>query len=1103
VPVLPARVVEVEFPDSVKAKGSRYLQEGRVRLVAGSAWRVRAVVAGTATYSIGVGREDDTLRLSCTCPYFESDGPCKHLWATLLLARDRGFLRGDGHPIRDVEWDDFEDGGADDLDGEDDSNLEQAGGNRLLFPGLSPGLKRPVPQKPPEPPAWSRVLASVGGGASPAARPFVWPEGCEILYVIDAAATIEGGALRLEILRRDRAVKGGFCKPKRLSLLKGEIARLPDEADRSLMALLSGPRAAIDFPGAGMWEQREPMRALMALSSSLPAAILPLLCGTDRCFLRVRSWDEELHRLSWDEGPPWELWLESSRNEAGDLVLQGSLKRGEERLALAEPVLLLQGGLVFTKEKAARLDAAETFRWVSALRREGSIRVPAADAARFVESLLAIPHLPRLDLPEQLRFDEVDVAPRPRLRLVSEPASGWQPASLRADLTFDYEGTEVPREAGARRLVQADRRRVIRRDETFEAGAVARLCQLGFQSGRRSREGRPVLSLSPGRLPEAARALLAEGWRVEAEGRAYRQPGASSLSVTTGADWFELHGSVDFGDQSASLPALLSALKRREGFVVLGDGSLGLLPEEWLEKHALLAKFGHAEGDHIRFTRGQAGLLDALLAAEPAASCDALFLQARNALARFEGVHPCDPPSSFQGSLRPYQREGLGWLTFLRDFGFGGCLADDMGLGKTVQVLALLDSRRGMGRGPSLVVVPRSLVFNWKDEAARFTPGLSILDYTGIGRGGSAFGAYDAVVTTYGTLKRDILTLKEVEWDYVILDEAQAAKNAASATAKAVRLLKGKHRLALSGTPIENHLGELFTILDFLNPGFLGTSSVFGGKAARDPDDATRKLLSRALRPFVLRRTKGQVASDLPAKLEQTLLCEMEAPQRKSYVELRDHYRRTLLARVDKVGLAKSRMHVLEALLRLRQAACHPGLLDVARAHESSAKLEALLPQLAELREEGHKALVFSQFTSFLAILRERLSARGVPYEYLDGKTRDRAARVERFQTDPACPLFLISLKAGGLGLNLTAAGYVFLLDPWWNPAVEAQAVDRTHRIGQTRPVFAYRLITKDTIEEKVVELQKSKKRLADSILSGDAGPLSALGREELELLLS
>ncbi|MGH9887142.1 MAG: DEAD/DEAH box helicase, partial [bacterium] len=576
----------------------------------------------------------------------------------------------------------------------------------------------------------------------------------------------------------------------------------------------------------------------------------------------------------------------------------------------------------------------------------------------------------------------------------------------------------------------------------------------------------------------------------------------------SGVDWFDLEGTAEFGEQSVPLPRLLQALRSGKRTVTLDDGTIGMIPEDWASRYGLLATMTPGTGDLVRFSAAQVGLLDALLAVQPQTDVDEVFRAARERLAGFSGLEPMAAPPGFLGRLRSYQRAGLGWLHFLRGLGFGGCLADDMGLGKTIQVLALLQSLRdlrepGAATKPSLVVVPRSLIFNWKAEAARFTPELRVVDHTGVGRARTAapFGEADLVLTTYGTLRRDALLLKDVRFDTVVLDEAQAVKNPGTEAAKAVRLLKADHRLALSGTPVENHLGELVSLFDFLNPGMLGRLGALRGSV--DLDEEARKVLAHALRPFILRRTKEQVIRDLPAKTEQTLHCELEAEQRALYDELRAHYRESLLAHVDREGLARSKMHVLEALLRLRQAACHPGLIDKKRAGAPSAKVDALMPALDEVVAEGHKALVFSQFTSVLALVRTRLDAAGITYETLDGRTRDRAARVDRFQGDPACPVFLVSLKAGGLGLNLTAADYVFLLDPWWNPAVEAQAVDRAHRLGQRRPVFAYRLIARDTVEEKIVQLQASKRALADAIITADGGLLRKLKREDLELLLS
>ena len=686
---------------------------------------------------------------------------------------------------------------------------------------------------------------------------------------------------------------------------------------------------------------------------------------------------------------------------------------------------------------------------------------------------------------------------------------------LIGDLSFEYDGHVVPARSPARSVFEPDERRLLLRDPAAERSFAARLEEVGFHRRTDYRQGE-TLELLARNLPKAARALLQEGWRVEAEGKLYRQAGDFRIEVTSGIDWFELHGGVTFGGQEVPLPTLLAALRRGEDLVPLGDGSFGLLPEEWLKKYVTLAGVGTPEGDHLRFRRTQVGLLDVLLAEQPEARFDKRFERARERLRQFQGIAPADPPAGFQGQLRGYQRDGLGWLHFLREFGFGGCLADDMGLGKTVQVLALLEARRELRAAsrkrrrppPSLVVVPRSLVFNWKQEAARFTPKLRVLDHTGIGRGkpGEQFDDYDLILTTYGTLRRDIVDLKDYHFDYAILDEAQAIKNASSQSAKAARLLRAEHRLALSGTPVENHLGELWSLFEFLNPGMLGKAAEIGKAdvGLRNAGEETRSLLAKALRPFILRRTKEQVAKDLPEKTEQTIYCDLEPAQRKLYDELREHYRNSLLGRVARDGIRKSKIQVLEALLRLRQAACHPGLIDKAkRSGESSAKLDVLLPQLREVFDEGHKTLVFSQFTSMLAIVKQRLDEEGIPYDYLDGRTRDRQARVERFQDDPDCKVFLISLKAGGLGLNLTAADYVFLLDPWWNPAVESQAIDRAHRIGQTRPVFAYRLIARDTVEEKVLELQARKRDLADAIITADNSLIRDLGREELELLLS
>jgi superfamily II DNA or RNA helicase len=949
---------------------------------------------------------------------------------------------------------------------------------------------------------------------------FAWPHGRELLYVVDITAAIRDNGLVLEICYRDPRKQGGFTQVRRLGARRESLRAVVDPADQRALALLGGARDA-DRLWMDGYSSYGTVSHRYLVPADLYETVLPLVCGTGRCHVRTASPEPVLSPLAWDDGPAWVPSIDvQAAPRAGHYVVTGYLRRGDERIALSTPRLLLAGGVVILADRIARLEDGGAFPWIAHLRQHGPLRVPQPQGAAFVATLLGLARVPRLHLPEELRYEELSIAPRPRLRVRPAPPL-WGPTRLRAALSFDYDGIAVPADREGLGAFDVKQRRFLKRDRDAEAEAARRLKELGF--GRRPLHGhygaRSALAVATRDFPRAIGLLVAEGWHVEADGKLYRQPGPLRLDIVSGLDWFELHGTVDFGGTTARLPELLAALRRRDRVVLLGDGTYGVLLEEWLRRYRMLGDLGAAAADHLRFGRNQIGLLDALLGDAPEARPDALFVRAREELRRFTGVEPREAPPGFIGQLRGYQRDGLGWLSFLQRFGFGGCLADDMGLGKTVQVLALLESRREAREaakaagesvaapGPTLVVVPRSLVFNWRQEAARFTPKLRVLEHAGAGRprAGEHFEDYDLVLTTYGTLRRDALLFKDVRFDYVILDEAQAIKNAATESAKAARLLRGEHRLALSGTPVQNHLGELGSLFEFLNPGMLGAGSLLNvdGPLTRTPDADTLELLTRGLRPFILRRTKEQVAPDLPARTLQTLSCELDPDQRRLYDELRGHYRAALLDRIGRHGIRRSKIQVLEALLRLRQAACHPGLIDRARVGEPSAKLDVLLPHLAEVREEGHKALVFSQFTSLLAIVRARLDQERVPYEYLDGRTRDRAARVERFQTDPECLLFLVSLTAGGLGLNLTAAEYVFLLDPWWNPAVEAQAIDRTHRIGQTRPVFAYRLIARDTVEEKVLELQETKRALADSIITADESLIRSLSRDDLELLLS
>ena len=1066
-------------------RGREYFVRGAVKRIEGNASSVDAVVQGAMKYDVNIYIVDDFLDYSCTCPYFQRDlDPCKHIWAACLAAEREGYL------IR-----------AEDVT------------SRELFEALPEVLigkanpKTALVKNPTPAPGWKKQLQPLLGAleADESRSRFATVPEREIVYIIDVRDTLTTERLNVEVAQRDRKMNGtwGRLKIKRLGV--HEENNLPDPADRKIVAILFGSRHEVFY---GYSSYRDSVSPDFVIPPPLWDVVLPLMCATGRCRLRVASTNgDEDPPVQWDDGEPWELRLKVAREGDGEgYLVTGVLRRGEAEMELAKPVLLLAGGLVFYDGRIARLNDHGVFGWISLLRARGSLSIPREEGDAFLTALLRFSRQPVLELPEELKFEVVGPRPKPNLIIKPGERHPWARPHLLGKLFFDYEGETIPRDRPGAGIYQKERRRLVRRDLEFESAAEKRLVQLGFRSGYSTKNS--DLELVPEQLPKIVRALTNEGWHVEAEGKLYRIGGALSMEITSGVDWFEVGGSAQFDDVKVSLPRLLRALKQGEQTVRLDDGTFGVVPEEWMKKYGLLAELGSVEGNHLRFTRPQAGLLDALLASEPPVTADAVFERVRQELRSFAGISPADPPAEFSGQLRDYQREGLGWLGFLQRFGFGGCLADDMGLGKTIQVLALLESRRVL-RGqeshrPTLVVVPRSLVFHWKREAARFAPKLKILDHTGITRikPSDHFDEYDLVITTYGTLRRDALHFKDQRFDYCILDEAQAIKNAGTLSAKAARLLNADHRLAMSGTPVENHLGELWSLFEFLNPGMLGSASIFGN-AGRNPDPQTRAVLARALRPFILRRTKGEVAKELPAKTEQTIYCDLETKERKYYNELRDYYRARLLKADVDDGSGRFKIQVLEALLRLRQAACHPGLIDKKRTAEPSAKIDTLLAQLDQVLEEDHKILVFSQFTSLLAILRHRLDAGKISYAYLDGKTRDREKRVEQFQNDPNMKLFLISLKAGGLGLNLHAAEYVYLLDPWWNPAVESQAIDRAHRIGQTRHVFAYRLIARDTVEEKVLALQQTKRDLADAIITADNSVMRNLTREDLELLLS
>ncbi len=1107
-----SELLESKFRGDIRFRGAAYIQAERVSVIRVTPDHLFAVVRDGVEFQTQLSRDGGALAMTCNCVGTSANPSnnlnCKHLWATILAADSGHYVAGSAKPgyippfaVEDDEPLDFD---LDDLDGEADEYFSNS--SRSVKSRVEREARPVESAAPPRLREWETRLSDLrkamqveDSSTSMAGRER------QVFYEIDAVASEEAGLIIIQTSQRQRRANGEWGKLKPLKLRPGRFEEIDDDEDRRILAHLVGGTPDRSQMTGSTADNFAAFR--YRVPHDLCQLLLPAICATGR--IRLQGEEERVtDTLDWDGDGTWELCLAIEFQEEQQVwKLRGYLTREDERVSLKDPVLVVPGGLAISDNQIRPFQDFDAYPWVTLLRRSDDFQVPAGEEHELVDRLLDMPALPKLELPLELQLEEVVVAPKPILVVHAPGKSRWHQDRLKAEVLFDYDGTAVRGTSSQWAIVQRAASRCLLRDKQAEAVAWSQLQDGGFRRLLDQKRGQHDAEIAARDLAPAVRKLITENWQVRADGKQVRQPLDLKFQIKSNIDWFELHADVDFGGARVTFPELLAALARGDGTIMLDDGSLGILPEEWMKRYGLLAGLGEIEGEHLKFGMVQAGILDALLVSQPSVDFDARFLEIRERLANFSGVQADQEPPTFHGELRPYQREGLGWLRFLEEFHFGGCLADDMGLGKTIQMLAFLEGRRRRNkkRMPSLVVVPKSLLFNWKQECEKFTPDMKSLEYAGLDRAKlrDDFTKHDLILTTYGTLRRDILTLKEVAFDYVILDEAQAIKNSSSQVAKASRLLQSRHRIGLSGTPIENHLGDLCSIFEFLNPSMLGRSSAFKLHAADPENKETRQVLADGLRPLILRRTKQSVASELPEKLEQTIYCEMGDDQLRLYNELRDHYRDSLLGIIEDQGMAKSRMHVLEALLRLRQVACHPALLDKATAEDPSAKLDVLIPHIEELLEEGHKTLVFSQFTSMLAIVRQHLDKKGIVYEYLDGQTRDRKERVEHFQSDDKCGVFLISLKAGGLGLNLTAADYVFILDPWWNPAVETQAIDRAHRVGQTRQVFAYRLICRNTVEEKIAELQQQKRELADAILEQNNSLLQNLTTDDLRLLLS
>lgn len=695
----------------------------------------------------------------------------------------------------------------------------------------------------------------------------------------------------------------------------------------------------------------------------------------------------------------------------------------------------------------------------------------------------------------------------------------------------------------------------LKRDDEFEESIAKKLGKMGLQlkygalySFGKETDIADILPWVASHTTELSKAHIKV--RTDVEGQTYYS-GQIKLNFSVSReenDWFDLYGIVEFEGFKIPFIRFKNNILRNQREYVLPDNRIAILPEEWFEKYRPIMAFAQAEGDAMRLKKYHAPLAEEAL--DGGHSVDIKFKD----FYRADKALSFDKPDGLNANLRPYQHSGYSWMRTLSEYSVGGCLADDMGLGKTVQVIAVLQNIYGNGhangngnghaiatveaenvaqsqlslfengaaavatgirkkKGPTLIVMPPSLVYNWENELAKFAPNIKVFKYVSALRSKLLKPLYTSqvILTTYGVVRNDLDILGKIDFEYVVLDESQLIKNPDSQSYKAVKQLNAKHRLTLTGTPVENSLVDLWSQLSFTNPGLLGGYETFKREFVlpieKRNDEQARKRLKSLINPFILRRTKEQVAQDLPPLTERIFYTEMTERQAELYEREKSHYRNMILQNIEKEGVEKSKMMIFQGLMKLRLIANHPQLTTLDKLDETTVidehqhigagKFNEVVRLLETLKKENHKVLIFSQFVKHLNLFKEWFEQHHIPYSYLIGNTTNRRDVITEFEGSDDIKFFLISLKAGGVGLNLTSADYVFMLDPWWNPAVEAQAINRAHRIGQTKNVIAYKFICKGTIEEKILALQQRKWALAEDFINHN-NPLSSLSTQEI-----
>lgn len=1032
-------------PDIIFKQGLEYYKEGRVKIKQWDNISVLATVQGTYPYIVRLTLNDQSFESTCTCPY---NYTCKHVVAVALKV-------------------------IEEQNAQEDEDKQTAKNWREYFEKLI-------------------AIQKVDNEFSQEVR---W----KLIYIIHIAENYWN------------------LKPVKVYIKKdGTYGRIQEPS----FSELSGQnvfRTSGDLIAISYLERLQTQQSSVYSRGRLETSYLSFGLDAGQLFQLLRK--SELHIKNEDGSvgsrirfgrKPWRLVFKLISDENGNYQFRPYFVRDDKAIPINHETKILTVNPIwfFMDNKLHYCEFPFSYAYIKSFVDEDmQISVNKNEYQSFISEYLAkLPIFPFVEFPPGIEVTEINAITGKRLYLEE------MDDQLVVSLSVLYDNIEISFSHPNDHYLHYDpeTRKIlrVRRDREGEAELREMVLETGII------EDTPGLFYAP--LEEALEwlfdglpSLAEKGFEVLGEEKLVRfKVNRSSanfgVNISSESDWFDLEVTLSFDGIDVSLEELKRALQAQKKFVKLRDGSIARLPQKLIEKLNYMLNFGRVNGDTLRFANHHMTFIDRLLAEADSKQMDALTKEKLQRLDKFDEIKDYPLPSNFKGELRDYQKAGYDWMNFLKEYSFGGILADDMGLGKTIQALALLRNEiNEKPKKPNLIVAPTSIIFNWIREIERFTPDIKYLVHYGTRRSRDIrrIRKFPLILTTYGHVRRDINMLKEIEFNYAILDESQDIKNPMSETSKAVRLLNAKNRLALTGTPVENNTMDLWSQFAFVNPGLLGEQSFFKENFMRPIEKEQNMEVAESLRrlifPFILRRTKEDVAKELPPKVEDIVYSPMHEMQQKLYDKWRTAYRDSILEEIESKGLNKSKFKVLEGLTRLRQIACHPELVDP-KYMEGAGKFDALMEMIEEIVSENHKVLIFSQFVKMLHIIRRKLEEMDIPYSYLDGSTKDRQAAVDRFQNDEKVPIFLISLKAGGTGLNLTAADYVIHYDPWWNPAVEMQATDRAYRIGQTRKVFAYKLISKDSVEEKIVKLQDKKRNLVKTLITTEETFFKSLTKDDI-----